>query len=188
MSEQQPVFCDENRQAAVFFVGNQLMMDDGVGHAAFELLQERYDVDPAVQLLDVGCMTMNMVNYVRDCSFVMTVDAVDSSGHPAGTVFRYTPDDVARRGVVGSLHDLKLADLFDAAMLLGYDSIGLCLGMQVENSEPSEYVIGLSGPCAKALPLLVETIAAELSKQGFSMRKRQEDDAQDGERTDEHGR
>ena len=68
-----------------------------------------------------------------------------------------------------SLHDLKLANLFDAADLLGYSSDGICLGMQVENAEPDQYVIGLTEPCAAALPLLIETIAAELHRNGFSV-------------------
>lgn len=160
------------KKAAVFFVGNQLMLDDGIGHAAYLELPKRFIVPDSVDLFDVGCMTMDMISYVRDYDFIMTVDAVESSGQPAGTVFRYSPDDVARNGMISSLHDLKLANLFDAASLLGYKSIGLCLGMQVYDCEPIEYCIGLSEPCAEQLPLLVETIAAELHKQGFEMVRR----------------
>ena len=119
------------KKAAVFFVGNQLMLDDGIGHAAYLELPKRFIIPDSVDLFDVGCMTMDMISYVRDYDFIMTVDAVESSGQPAGTVFRYSPDDVARNGMISSLHDLKLANLFDAASLLGYKSIGLCLGMQV---------------------------------------------------------
>ena len=162
----------ENVNAAVFFVGNMLMFDDGIGHAAFEELQKRFIIPNNVQLFDVGCMSLDMIHYVNECSFIMTVDAVDSSDEPAGTVFRYTPDDVARGGMRQSLHDLKLSDLFDAASLLGYNSIGLCLGMQVEDAEPTEYTVGLSEPCAEKLPLLVETIAAELTKRGFILERR----------------
>ena len=162
----------ENANAAVFFVGNMLMFDDGIGHAAFEELQKRFIIPNNVQLFDVGCMSLDMIHYVNECSFIMTVDAVDSSDEPAGTVFRYTPDDVARGGMRQSLHDLKLSDLFDAASLLGYNSIGLCLGMQVEDAEPTEYTVGLSEPCAEKLPLLVETIAAELTKRGFILERR----------------
>ena len=159
------------RRAAVFFVGNMLMLDDGIGHAAFEELTCTYELSENVDLFDVGCMSMDMVNYVRDYDFLMTIDAVDDSGEPAGTVFRYAPNDVDRGGMMASLHDLKLANLFDAADLLGYSAQGLCLGMQVQNADPDRYVVGLTQPCAKALPLLVETIAAELHKHGFPVRR-----------------
>lgn len=158
-------------RAAVFFVGNQLMLDDGVGHAAYEELPRVFKLPENVDLFDVGCMTMNMISYVRDYDFVMTVDAVEESGEPAGTVFRYSPDDVLRGGMIASLHDLKLSDLFDAAALCGYESVGMCLGMQVLNCEPVEYTIGLTQPCAEKLPLLVETIAAELDRHGYAVER-----------------
>lgn len=159
------------RRAALFFVGNQLMLDDGIGHAAYEELPNVYRLPDNVYMFDVGCMTMDMISYVRDYDFLMTIDAVDGSGQSAGTVFRYAPEDVAREGMMASLHDLKLANLFDAADLLGYEATGVCLGMQVLNADPKEYTVGLTKPCADALPLLIETIAAELDHNGFDVQR-----------------
>lgn len=158
-------------RAAVLFVGNMLMLDDGIGHAAYEELPRVFELGENVDLFDVGCMTMDMVAYVDRYDFIVTVDAVDQSGEPAGTVFRYNPQDVDRGGMMPSLHDLKLANLFDAAALLGYEAEGICLGMQVQNPEPVEYTVGLTEPCAQALPLLIETIAAELDRHGFLVRR-----------------
>lgn len=159
-----------SRTAAVFFVGNKLMLDEGVGPAAYEALQERYIVPANVLLFDVGCMSMDMLPYVRDCDVILTVDAVDGTGERPGTVFRFSPDAMARAANArASLHDLKLADLFDAAALLGYEAEGYCLGMQVENMYPAEYTIDLTPSVAEALPLLVDAIAAELSRRGFSV-------------------
>ena len=173
MSDNMNTAGERPRKAALCFVGNQLMLDDGIGHAAVEELPRVYELPDTVDLFDVGCMTMDMINYVRDYDFLMTIDAVEDSGQPAGTVFRYAPSDVDRAGMMASLHDLKLANLFDAADLLGYSSDGICLGMQVENAEPDQYVIGLTEPCAAALPLLIETIAAELHHNGFPVRRLQ---------------
>ena len=158
---------------AVICVGNKLMLDEGVGPAAYEELQQRYDVPENVLLFDVGCMSMDMLPYVRDCDVVLTVDAVDGTGEEPGTVFRFPPDAMARAaGARASLHDLKLADLFDAALLLGYEAEGYCLGMQVENMSPAEYTVGLTPKVFAALPLLVETVAAELDRRGFPLSPR----------------
>ena len=161
------------RRAAVFFVGNKLKLDDGIGPAAYDLFLETYVVGPEVELFDVGCMSLDMIRFVEKCDFILTVDAVDGSGHPAGTVFRFSPDDMARTsGPRDSLHDLKLADLFDAALLLGYECDGWCVGMQVENMVPAELVIGLTPPCNDALPLLVDAAAAELDRRGFPVSRK----------------
>ena len=162
--------------AAVFFVGNKLMLDEGVAPAAYEELLARYDVPENVRMFDVGCMSMDMLPYVRDCDFILTVDAIDGTGKEPGTVFRFSPDAIARAsGARASLHDLKLADLFDAAALLGYKAEGFCVGMQVENMSPAECVMGLTPAVHAALPLLVETVAAELARRGFPLTRRVEE-------------
>lgn len=164
---------DPSRTAAVFFVGNRLMMDDGVGPAAYDALREAYEVPDNVVLLDVGCMALDMIGYVERCDLILTVDAVDGTGDAPGTVYRFEPDAMARHaGPEASLHDLKLVDLFDAAALMGYEAEGYCLGMQVENPSPSEFYVGLTPACEAALPLLVETVAAELSRRGFSLARK----------------
>lgn len=161
------------RTAAVFFVGNRLMLDEGVGPAAYDAIVEGYEVPPEVRLFDVGCMSMDMLPYVESCDVILTVDAVDGTGDAPGTVYRFPPDAMARHcGAMASLHDLRLVDLFDAASLLGYEAEGYCLGMQVDNMAPEEYVVGLTPQVHAALPLLVETVVAELARRGFSLRKR----------------
>lgn len=158
---------DSLRRIAVFCVGNKLMLDDGVGPAVYEELVSRYDVPANVELFDIGCLSLDMLNYVNDYDVIITVDAVDGTDKEPGTVFRFKPDAMARHsGATASLHDLKLIDLFDAAFLLGYEAEGLCLGMQVENPSPALVTIGLTAKVDAALPLLVETVAGELARLG----------------------
>lgn len=164
---------DAPRSIAVFCVGNKLMLDDGVGPAVYEELLERYEIPDNVELFDLGCLTLNMIERVREYDVIITVDAVDGTGAEPGTVFRFEPDAMARHtGANASLHDLKLVDLFDAATLLGYEAQGLCLGMQVENPSPAMVTVGLTPKVDAALPLLVETVAGELARLGSPLRPR----------------
>lgn len=164
-----------SRRAAVFCVGNRLMLDEGVGPAVYDAVLRDYDIPANVRIFDVGCMSMDMLNFVDECDVVLTVDAVDGTGDEPGTVYRFPPDAMARHaGAMQSLHDLKLVDLFDAASLLGYSAEGFCLGMQIENMSPEEYTVGLTPKVHAALPLLVEAVVAELDRRGFTLRKRAE--------------
>ena len=164
---------DPNRKAAVFCVGNRLMLDEGIGPAVYDVLKRDYVVPDNVQLFDVGCMSLDMLPYVESCDVILTVDAVDGTDDAPGTVYRFPPDAMARHtGAMASLHDLKLVDLFDSASLLGYEAEGYCLGMRVENMSPSEYTVDLTPRVKAALPLLVETVVAELSRRGFPLVKR----------------
>ena len=152
---------------AIFCVGNRLHLDDGVGPAAYDEVLKRFDVPEEIELFDLGVLTMDMINYIDTCDAVITVDAVEHSGEPAGTVLRGTPEELApAQGANLSLHDLRLKDLFDAAVLLGYDAEGICIGMQVENTEPEYLTEDLTPAVKAALPLLVETLAAEVARLG----------------------
>lgn len=157
----------------VLCVGNSLMMDDGVGPYVFDILERDYDFPQEVTVECAGCMSLNMINYVDKYDFMITIDAVDGTGTEPGTVLRYTPEDVARHTTpMASLHDLKLSDLFDAAGLLGFESDGLCLGIQVENGTPSELYQGLTEHVEAAVPLLIETLVAELTRLGYAPTKK----------------
>ncbi len=158
---------------AVFCVGNRLMLDDGVGPAVFDELAA-YELPENVEVLDVGCMSLAMVGYVERCDYLVTVDAIDGTGEPAGTVFEFAPEDMARHtGAMASLHDLKLVDLFDAAELMGYTARGRCFGMQVANRTPEMVTIGLTPAVFDNLPLLVDTVLADLVRNGVEVRHRQ---------------
>ncbi len=152
---------------AVFCVGNNLYLDDGLGPAVYEEVMDRFDVPDNVDISDVGCMSMSMLEAVNDYDVIITVDAVEGTGYDAGTVVRYSPEDMARIVQARtSLHDLRLSDLFDAAALLGYEAQGVCLGMEIENRNPVQFVVGLTPKVHAALPRLVETLAAELARLG----------------------
>lgn len=158
---------------AVFCVGNRLMLDDGIGPAVYDELVEHYEIPDEVDLYDLGCMTMNLISKVNDYDFIITVDAVDGTDAEPGTVFRYQPYDIARTAsAMASLHELKLADLFDAAQLLGYDCEGICYGMQIENMSPAELVVGLTPQVHERLPFLVESVVAELDRQGAKLHRK----------------
>ena len=161
------------KRAAVIFVGNELMRDDGIGIHAYRMFTERYGTPEGVDVREVGCMSLDMIPLVDACDLIITVDAVEGTGKPAGTVFRFSPEDMARHsGAMASLHDLKLVDLFDAAALLGYSCEGVCFGMQVADKDPEEYDMALTEPCEAALPLLVESVEAELARHGVLLTRR----------------
>lgn len=158
-------------RVTIFCVGNRLMMDDGVGPAVFDEVKASYVLPEEIELLDVGCMSLAMVDKVDASDYVVTVDAVDGTDAEPGTVFEFAPDDMARHsGSMASLHDLKLVDLFDAAGLLGYEAEGQCFGMQVENRSPEIVTVGLTQKVYDAVPQLVDVLIANLVLRGHEIR------------------
>lgn len=158
-------------RVTVFCVGNRLMLDDGVGPAVYDELCAAYELPDEVELVDVGCMSLSMVDKVNAADYLVTVDAVDGTDEEPGTVFEFAPEDMARHaGAMASLHDLKLVDLFDAASLLGYSAEGKCFGMQVENRTPEMVTVGLTPRVFSAVPRLVDAVVADLVLRGHCVK------------------
>ena len=154
----------------VICVGNELMLDDGLGIEVYRQMEAAYELPAEIDLVSAGCMTLDMIERVNAYDLIISVDAIDGTGAEAGTIFRYTPDDVARRGTpMGSLHELKLADLFDAAELLGYSADGLCFGMRVLNMAPVEFAPYLTPVVEARVPFFAECVVAALVQAGHEV-------------------
>lgn len=138
-------------------IGNELLLDDGVGPAAARYIESRYCLPENVTVANCACMGMAVISDLRDCDYALVLDAVDVPGARPGQVFSFEPDDAAPTPPgATSLHDMRFADVLHSASLLGIESGGRCFGIQVENRDPSEFIVGLSPRVAAAVPFLAQ--------------------------------
>ena len=161
-------------RVAVMCIGNMLMMDEGVGPAAARYIASRYALPDEVEVLDRATMGMAIISDLRSHDFVLMLDAVDVPGAEPGQVFSFVPEDVAPTPAgMTSLHDVRFADVLGSARLLGVSCTGHCLGIQVENMSPSEFVMALTPRVAAALPLLAQAAVRYLRDElGLAVRDR----------------
>lgn len=144
-------------RVAVMCIGNELLMDEGVGPACARYLVSRYRFPDNVEVVDRAVMGMALLNDLRVYDTVLVLDAVEVPDARPGQVFSFAPDDVAPTPPgMASLHEVRFADVLGSAELLGIRCAGHCLGIQVENLSPSEFVVALTPRVAAALPLLAQ--------------------------------
>ena len=149
----------------VLGLGNILMRDEGIGVRAVELLAERYEFPPEVQLLDGGTLGLNLLPYVEDADRLLVIDAANVGGEP-GTIARLESEEVpAFLGVKISPHQIGLADLLAAARLRGRCPRELVLvGVQPGVIDTG---LELSPPVAAQVGALVEAALSQLSRWGI---------------------
>lgn len=153
-------------RVAVMCIGNELLMDEGVGPACARYLLSRYAFPDTVDVLDRAVMGMSIISDLRAYDFVLVLDAVEVPGARPGQVFSFAPDDVAPTPPgMASLHEVRFADVLASAELLGVRCQGHCLGIQVENMSPSEFVVALTPRVAAALPLLAQAAVRYLREE-----------------------
>ena len=159
---------DTDPRVLVLGIGNILMLDEGVGNRVATEIQANYVFPEDVRVMDGGTMGLGMMHLFRGVEFLMLVDAVDGTGHPAGTVVRGSPEDFAPNQVLHSLHDVRFVDVLNAAKLIDIMPEADCIGVQVEDMSPAELTIGLSEPVESAVPRAMAAVLYVLEEHGVT--------------------
>ena len=149
----------------VMGIGNPLMMDEGVGVRVMEVMMGTLRFPDNVTLIDAGTMGMGILNLFRECDYLLVIDAVDGTGEAPGTVVRLSPEDLAPNQIKHSMHDVRLVDVLEAAMLMGNQPAADCIGIQIEDM--SHVAIGLAPAVEAAVPYAVEAALTILAEHGI---------------------
>jgi hydrogenase maturation protease len=155
---------ESNERILVLGVGNPLMGDDGIGPRVVELLQSGYEFAENVEMIDAGTMSFSILNLIREADHLIVVDAVRDTGHPAGTVMRMTPEQIAPNQIRHSMHDVALIDVLEAVELMGYIPSAVAIAVQIEDME--EAVLELSSGVEAAVPIAAAAVLDELDALG----------------------
>lgn len=158
---------------AVICVGNEYQLDDGFGPAVARDLLARYELPSQVAVLDRAVMGYGILPDLREYDFIVTVDALDNTGTEPGTVLEFDPDDMATSAEMMSLHEVRFADVLDAARFMGAACEGHCFGVQVEDMGRGSLERGLSPAVAAAVPLTADAVASYLAtERGLDVKPR----------------
>lgn len=152
----------------VMGIGNPLMKDEGVGVRVMEVMMGTLAFPDNVTLVDAGTMGMGILNLFKECDYLLVIDAVDGTGEAPGTVVRLTPEDLAPNQVKHSMHDVRLVDVLEAAMLMGHQPKADCIGIQI--ADMSSVAISLTPDVDAAVPAAVAAALSVLAEHGVAAR------------------
>lgn len=128
---------------AVLGIGNILMKDEGLGVRTIELLTARYQLSPDVQILDGGCLGMELYPFLESVGKLLVVDAVDAQLSP-GSCCKFTGDEVEKYfrrklsvheiGITEVLASLELtAHPINEVVIVGMQPALLDIGLELSN-------------------------------------------------------
>ena len=152
----------------VLGMGNILLEDEGLGIRALELLEQRYEIPPQVELLDGGTTGMGLLDDISGRQHVLVLDAVQT-GEPPGTLVKLAGDEVpVYFGMRISPHQLGLSDVLATLELSGEQPAGVTVLGLVPLS--LEMCLRLSDLVNSRLDSLVEAAVNELGSLGHPLR------------------
>ena len=152
----------------VLGMGNILLEDEGLGIRALELLEQRYEIPPEVELMDGGTTGMGLLDDISGRQHVLVLDAVQT-GEPPGTLVKLAGDEVpVYFGMRISPHQLGLSDVLATLELSGERPAGVTVLGLVPLS--LEMCLQLSELVNSRLDSLVEAAVNELDGLGYQLR------------------
>jgi hydrogenase maturation protease len=153
-------------RTVVIGLGNPLMGDDGVGLAALERLQDDWQLDDDVKLVDGGTWGLSLLPMIEDAERLVLVDAIAAHATP-GEIIELTRDRLPiylSRKL--SPHQVDMRDALAVAELRGrLPNDIVAIGVQ-----PAAVALGteLSPVVANRLDALVRTVIARLERWGHT--------------------
>lgn len=104
----------------VLGVGNPLMSDDGVGIRIMKELAAQQPALDDVEYLDAGTLSLLLLPRFEHCDALLVLDAAQLGGAPGDLrVLLDHEMDAFFRNARGSVHEVGIRDLLDAARLVG---------------------------------------------------------------------
>ena len=102
----------------VLGIGNPLMSDDGVGLRVLEVLSVQQPALDDVDYLDAGTLSLLLLPRFAHCDALLVLDAAQLDGTPGDLrVMHGANMDAFFRNARGSVHEVGIRDLLDAARL-----------------------------------------------------------------------
>ena len=152
----------------VLGMGNILLEDEGLGIRALELLEQRYEIPPEVELMDGGTTGMGLLDDISGRQHLLVLDAVQT-GEAPGTLVKLAGDEVpVYFGMRISPHQLGLSDVLATLELSGEQPAGVTVLGLVPLS--LEMCLRLSDLVNARLDSLVEAAVNELDGLGYQLR------------------
>lgn len=154
----------DGERIAVICVGNEYQLDDGFGPAVARYLDERYEFPSNVAVLDRAVMGYGIVPDLRACDVAVVVDALDGTGAEPGSVFSFDPADMRVSPGKTSLHEVRFADVLEAATFMGASCAARCFGVQVRDMGAGALERGLSPGVQGAVATVARMVAGYIER------------------------
>ena len=145
----------------VLGVGNTLMADEGIGVRVLEALKNE-SLPTCVELIDAGTALVELLPLLSKREKVIVIDAV-RCGQKPGTVYRFTPADVAElKQPQVSIHQIGILEALQMAELGGWKPREVV----IFGIEPAKVAWGmeLSAEVAASVQKVVRLVMGEIAR------------------------
>lgn len=141
----------------VLGIGNTLLTDDGFGVHVVNRISESRDLGPGILIRDGGTMGLSLLPDIEDSDALIVVDAGELGAEPGELrVFRDAEMEDHLSRCKGTVHEVAMADLLDAARITGREPRARAL--VVVQPERTDWGDAPTERVAAAIPLACDRV------------------------------
>jgi hydrogenase maturation protease len=108
---------NSDKKITILGIGNTLFQDEGVGIHVLPLLEEMFQGDPDIEIVEGLTDGMKLLGPVEDANYLIVIDAINA-GVKGGELITLVGDEIpAYFGIKMSIHQLGFQEVLFAAKL-----------------------------------------------------------------------
>ncbi len=174
MSDKENPFDAERTPAIMILgIGNILFSDEGFGIRVIEKIQEMYQFDDDIQVIDGGVLGINLLGVISKPDHLIVVDAIRNRGNP-GDLYRLEGDCIPERiRAKNSLHQIDFLEALTLCQALDKVPQTVILGVEPEDIETLS--TELTPATRSRVGPVIDKVLHEVKRLGGSYRKRMGD-------------
>jgi hydrogenase maturation protease len=152
-----------NKKKLVLGVGNEILMDDGIGPRVVEALQEKMS-SPGVDYRTTTLGGLDILEFVVGYEWVAFIDAIKTKDGVPGTVYEFTPSDFKETLHLSNLHDISFLAAIELGKKLGYNIPKAIHIFAVEILEDQVFGEEFTTPLQKRFEAIIDEIHAGIQE------------------------
>ena len=150
-------------------IGNILFKDEGVGVYASKYLEENFEFEGNVEIIDGGTLGFKLMRYYQEYDKVIIIDTV-SIEDIAGSIYNIPSDVLLGLGSYRkTAHEVEVVEMLEICSLL--ENIAKVKLIGIVPKDIVSVKIGLSDEIKSAFEGLINETLKELKKEGIGYKK-----------------
>jgi hydrogenase maturation protease len=156
----------------VIGVGNVLFKDEGVGIYAAHYLEQNYEFDGDLEIMDGGTLGFKLMTFFQEYDNVIILDTVSIEDEP-GSIFRLPSEVLLGMGQYRkTAHEVEIVEMLEICSVLDKHAQVTILGIIPEDIQSVK--IGLTQKIEKAFMDLINQALKDIEALGVTVRKKEE--------------
>jgi len=97
---------EKNNKILILGMGNDILTDDGIGIKITKVLEKEFPYPNIIyDTLSLG--GLEIIEYIKDFSTVIIIDAIKTMNGIPGTVYQFVPEDFKETLHLSNIHDIS---------------------------------------------------------------------------------